>query len=61
LHPGKPHGVLRRDQSDDGFAVDAELMKYLEIGLDACAAARVRPGDRKRGPRRRRRSYFDSL
>ena len=36
-------GVLHGEQRDDRFAVDAELVEGLQIGLDARAAAGVDP------------------
>ena len=45
FHARHAHGVLHGEQGDDGFAVDAELVKGLEVGLDAGAAAGVATGD----------------
>ena len=38
-------GVLDGDEGEDGFAVDTELMKCFEIGLDAGTAAGIGAGD----------------
>jgi hypothetical protein len=34
--------VLHRDQGDGGSAINAELMKSFEVGLQTCATARIR-------------------
>ena len=41
------NGVLDRDERNHGFAVNAQLMKGLEIGLNACAARWIGTGDRQ--------------
>src|SRR5579871_148528 len=43
----KRDGVLHRDERDDGFAVDTELMKGFEIGLNAGATRGIGTGDGK--------------
>ncbi len=40
--------VLHGDQGDHRFAIDAELMKCFEVGLNTGAAARIGPGDGQR-------------
>jgi hypothetical protein len=47
LDSGDRHGVLGRDRGDRGRAVHAGAGERLEVGLDAGAAAGVRPGDRQ--------------
>ena len=47
LHARDAHGVLHGEQRDHRFAIDAELMEGLEVGLNARAAARVASGDRE--------------
>ena len=48
MHPIHPLRILHRNQSDRRLAIDAELMKSLEIGLNARAAAWIGPGDGER-------------
>ena len=45
FHARHAHAVLHRQQSHHGFAVDAELVKRLEVGLNAGPAAGVGAGD----------------
>src|SRR5207249_5957515 len=42
---GDVDSVLGGDRRDGRSAVHAERRKRLQVGLDACAAARVGPGD----------------
>ena len=45
MHAVDAGGVLGGNRGDDRGAEDAERLKGLEIGLNACTSARVRPGD----------------
>ncbi len=47
FHAANRYRVLNRKQSDDGLAVDAELVKRLQVGLDP----RARRKDRSRQSR----------
>ena len=42
-----PLGVLRGQRGDGGHAVAAQSAEGFQIGLDACAAAAVRTGNRQ--------------
>ncbi|MNC97833.1 hypothetical protein D3C83_156210 [compost metagenome] len=46
LYPANSLRVLYGQQSDDSLAIDAVLMKGLQVGLQTCPAAGVRAGDR---------------
>ena len=48
MHGAHAASILRCQCDDDTGTEHAELMKRLEVGLDAGTATRIRPGDRER-------------
>jgi hypothetical protein len=46
MYRGNPAGILHRGQGDHRFAVDAELLEDLEVGLKASPAAGIGAGNR---------------
>ena len=38
FNPLQRYGILHGNERNDGFSVDAQLMKSFEVGLNACAA-----------------------